>query len=42
MTIIQSVIYADFEDPRSLDCDLETLKPTKKGPFCLKRLLIFL
>ena len=29
MTITKSVIYADFQDPRSRDCDLGTPKLRK-------------
>ena len=42
MTLIKSVIYADFEEPRSCDRDLGTLKLRKNYHFCLKNLLICL
>ena len=40
MTIIKSVIYANFEEPRSRDRDLGTLKLRKSYHFCLENLLI--
>ena len=40
MTIIKSIMYADFEKPRSRDRDLGTLNLRKKCYFCLKNLLI--
>ena len=40
MTIIKSIMYADFERPRSRDRDLETLNLTKNCYFCLENLLI--
>ena len=40
MTIIKSVIYSNFEEPRSRDRDLGTLKLRKNYHFCLKNLLI--
>ena len=42
MTLIKSVIYGNFGDLKSRDCDLVTLKPTKYGHFCLESLLIHL
>ena len=42
MTIIKSVVYADFEEPRSHDRDLGTLKLRKNYHFCLENLLICL
>ena len=42
MTIIKTVTYAAFGDPRSRDRDLETLKPTRNGHSCLETLLICL
>ena len=40
MTIIKSIIYADFEEPRSRDRDLGTLNLRKNCHFCLENLLI--
>ena len=40
MTTIKSVIYADFEEPRSRDCYLETLKLRKNYHCCLENILI--
>ena len=40
MTIIKSIIYANFEEPRSHDRDLGTLDLRKKCHFCLENLLI--
>ena len=39
MTILKSITYADFEEPRSYDRDLETLTLRKNRRFCLKNLL---
>ena len=36
MTIIESVMFADFGDLTSPDCDLRTLKPRKNGQFFSK------
>ena len=38
MTIIESIMHADFGDPKSRDRDLAALKPTKNGHFCLENL----
>ena len=40
MTIIKSIMYANFEEPRSRDRDLETLNLRKNCHFCLEYLLI--
>ena len=40
MTIIGSVMYADFEEPRSRDRDLESLNLRKNCHFCFENLLI--
>ena len=40
MTIIKSVTYGDFGDPKSRDRDLATKKLTKNGHFCFESLLI--
>ena len=40
MTIIKSVMYADFEEPRSRDRGLGTFKFEKNYHFCLENLLI--
>ena len=40
MTIIKNVIYADFEEPRSRDRDLGTVKLRKNYHFCPENLLI--
>ena len=40
MTIVKNVMYGHFGDLKSRDRDLVTLKPTKKGNFCLKNILI--
>ena len=42
MTIITSIMYADFEEPRSRGRDLETLNLRKSCHFCLENLLISL
>ena len=39
MRIIKSVIYADFEEPRSRDHNLETPKLRKNYQFCLKKFI---
>ena len=36
MTIIESIMYANFEEPRSCDRDLETLNLRKTAVFVLK------
>ena len=40
MTIIKSIMYVNFEEPRSRDRDLGTLKLRKNCYFCLENLLI--
>ena len=40
MTIIKSIVYANFEEPRPRDRDLETLNLRKNCHFCLENLLI--
>ena len=40
MTIIKSIMYANFEEPRSHDRDLGTLNLRKSSHFCLQNLLI--
>ena len=40
MTIIKSIMCANFEEPKSRDCDLGTLKLRKNYHFCLENLLI--
>ena len=40
MTIIKNIMYANFEEPRSRDHDLETLNLRKNCHFCLENLLI--
>ena len=40
MTIIKSIMYADFDEPRSRDRDLGTLNLKKNCHFCLENLLI--
>ena len=40
MTIIKSIMYANFEEPRSRDRDLRTQNLRKTFHFCLKNLLI--
>ena len=42
MTIIKSIMYADFEEPRLHDHDLEILNLRKNCHFCLENLLICL
>ena len=42
MTIIKTVMYADFGDPRLHDRDLGALKPRKNGHFCHQNLIIHL
>ena len=39
MTIIKSVLYTTFGDPRSRDGNLGTLKPKKNCRYCLENLL---
>ena len=38
MTIIKSIMYVNFEEPRSRDCDLETLNFEKKLPFFVSKI----
>ena len=38
MTVIKSIMYGNFEEPRSRDRDLETLNLRKKCHFCLENL----
>ena len=40
MTIIKSIMYANFEEPRSRGGDLETLNLRKNCHFCLENLLL--
>ena len=40
MKIFKSIMYANFEKPRSRDRDLEALKLRKNCYFCLENLLI--
>ena len=40
MTVIKSITYANFEETRSRDRDLGTLKLRKNYHFCLENLLI--
>ena len=40
MTIIKSIMYANFKEPRSRDRDLDTLNLRKNCHFCLENLLI--
>ena len=40
MTIIKSIMYANFEEPRSRDRDLETLNLTRNCHFRLEILLL--
>ena len=40
MTIIKSIMYANFEEPRSRNRDLETLNMRKNCHYCLENLLI--
>ena len=40
MTIIKSIMYANFKEPRSRDRDLRTLKLRKNCFFFLENLLI--
>ena len=39
-SINKSIMYANFEDPRSCDRDLGALKPRKKRQFLAQKLLI--
>ena len=39
MTIIKSIMYANFEEPRSCDRDLETLNLRKKLPFLSRKFI---
>ena len=40
MTIIKSIMYANFKEPRSRDRDLDSLNLRKNCHFCLENLLI--
>ena len=40
MTIIKSIMYANFEEPTSRNPDLGTLNLRKNCHFCLENLLI--
>ena len=40
MTIIKSIMYANFEEPTSRDRDIGTLNLRKNCHFCLENLLI--
>ena len=40
MAIIKSIMYANFEEPRLRNRDLETLNLRKNCHFCLENLLI--
>ena len=40
MTIIKSIMYANFEEPRSRNRDLGTLNLRKNCHFCLENLLL--
>ena len=42
MTIIKSIMCANFEEPRSRDGDLRTLNLRKNCHFCLENLLLSL
>ena len=42
MTIIKSIMYADFEELMSRDRDSETLNLRKNCHFCLENVLICL
>ena len=40
MTIIKSIMYANFEEPRSRDRDLKTLNLRKNFHFSLENILL--